>query len=91
MIRISVDGMSCANCARHVKEALAGLEGVAQVEVSRARQKQVHPPRRETQGLMLPPLQPDNRPGQALPLRLPRQRHFDKGQRNQAEKEGRAD
>ena len=34
MIRISVDGMSCANCARHVKEALAGLEGVAQVEVS---------------------------------------------------------
>ena len=36
MIRISIDGMSCANCARHVKEALTGLPGVAEVEVSLA-------------------------------------------------------
>ncbi|MFH1572219.1 MAG: heavy metal-associated domain-containing protein [Gemmatimonadota bacterium] len=34
MIRISVEGMSCANCARHVKEALAGLAGVDEVDVS---------------------------------------------------------
>lgn len=34
MIRIRVEGMSCPNCARHVKEALAGLEGVSEVKVS---------------------------------------------------------
>jgi len=33
-IKISIDGMSCENCVRHVKEALVGLEGVTQVEVS---------------------------------------------------------
>ncbi|MFC1525628.1 heavy-metal-associated domain-containing protein [Candidatus Latescibacterota bacterium] len=36
MIRVSIDGMSCQNCVRHVKEALSGLEGVTEVEVSLA-------------------------------------------------------
>ena len=36
MIRVSIDGMSCENCVRHVHEALAGLEGVTEVEVSLA-------------------------------------------------------
>lgn len=36
MIRISIDGMSCAHCVRHVQEALTGLPGVAEVEVSLA-------------------------------------------------------
>lgn len=34
MIRIAVDGMSCQNCVRHVREALARLPGVTQVRVS---------------------------------------------------------
>lgn len=34
MIRVSVAGMSCENCVRHVQETLARLEGVAEVEVS---------------------------------------------------------
>jgi copper chaperone CopZ len=34
MIVISVDGMTCENCVRHVKEALEGLTGVTAVEVS---------------------------------------------------------
>lgn len=34
MIKISIDGMSCENCVRHVKEALEGLAGVTGVEVS---------------------------------------------------------
>ena len=36
MIRVSIDGMSCENCVRHVREALSGLEGVTEVEVSLA-------------------------------------------------------
>jgi copper chaperone CopZ len=34
MILISIDGMSCQNCVRHVREALSGLPGVTQVRVS---------------------------------------------------------
>ena len=34
MIRVSIDGMSCENCVRHVKEALEGLPGASAVEVS---------------------------------------------------------
>lgn len=34
MIVISIDGMSCENCVRHVTEALEGMEGVTAVEVS---------------------------------------------------------
>jgi len=34
MIRISIDGMSCENCVRHVKEALSGLEEVTDIQVS---------------------------------------------------------
>ena len=34
MIKISIDGMSCENCVRHVREALAGLDGVTGVDVS---------------------------------------------------------
>lgn len=34
MIRLSIDGMSCENCVRHVREALEGLEGVVRVSVS---------------------------------------------------------
>ena len=34
MIVISIDGMSCENCMRHVREALEGLEGVTAVEVN---------------------------------------------------------
>ena len=34
MIRLSIDGMSCENCVRHVREALESLEGVVQVAVS---------------------------------------------------------
>lgn len=30
---LSVDGMSCASCMRHVERALAGLDGVGPVEV----------------------------------------------------------
>jgi copper chaperone CopZ len=33
-INVSIAGMSCENCQRHVQEALAGLDGVTQVEVS---------------------------------------------------------
>jgi copper chaperone CopZ len=36
MIDISIDGMSCENCVRHVREALAGLPGVEGVEVDLA-------------------------------------------------------
>ena len=34
MIRISIDGMSCQHCVHHVREALAGLEGVKVLAVS---------------------------------------------------------
>ena len=34
MIRLSIDGMSCENCVRHVCEALESLEGVVRVAVS---------------------------------------------------------
>ena len=34
MIRLSIDGMSCENCVRHVREALEGMEGVVRVLVS---------------------------------------------------------
>ena len=34
MIVISIDGMSCENCVRHVRESLEGLEGVTAVEVN---------------------------------------------------------
>ena len=34
MIKISIDGMSCENCVRHVREALSALDGVTGVEVS---------------------------------------------------------
>lgn len=34
MIRLSIGGMSCENCVRHVREALEGLEGVVRVSVS---------------------------------------------------------
>ena len=34
MIKLSIDGMSCENCVRHVREALEGLEGVVRVSVS---------------------------------------------------------
>ena len=30
---LSVEGMTCANCVRHVREALQGVEGVHQAEV----------------------------------------------------------
>ena len=33
-IRISIEGMSCENCVRHVREALSNLEGVTRVSVS---------------------------------------------------------
>ena len=33
MIRLSIDGMSCENCVRHVREALESLEGVVRVTV----------------------------------------------------------
>jgi len=32
--RISIEGMSCGHCVRHVKEALSELAGVTAVEVS---------------------------------------------------------
>jgi copper chaperone CopZ len=31
--QIIVEGMSCAHCVRHVKEALQELEGITQIEV----------------------------------------------------------
>ncbi|MFM8553156.1 MAG: heavy-metal-associated domain-containing protein [Acidimicrobiales bacterium] len=31
--RISVEGMTCQNCVRHVKEAIAEVAGVGSVEV----------------------------------------------------------
>jgi copper chaperone CopZ len=31
---LKVSGMSCQNCSRHVREALAGVAGVANVEVN---------------------------------------------------------
>jgi len=34
LIRLSIDGMSCENCVRHVREALESLEGVVWVAVS---------------------------------------------------------
>lgn len=34
MIRLSIDGMSCENCVRHVREVLEGLEGVVRVSVN---------------------------------------------------------
>lgn len=32
--KVSIEGMSCGNCARHVKEALGELNGVTHVEVN---------------------------------------------------------
>jgi len=34
MIEIKIGGMSCENCARHVREALAKLEGVQKVAIN---------------------------------------------------------
>ena len=34
MIRLSIDGMSCENCVRHVREALEGMDGVVRVSVN---------------------------------------------------------
>ena len=34
MIEIKIGGMSCENCARHVREALAKLEGVRKVSIN---------------------------------------------------------
>lgn len=34
MIEISISGMSCENCVRHVRQALSRLEGVKKVAVS---------------------------------------------------------
>ena len=34
MIEIKISGMSCENCARHVREALAKLEGVQKVSIN---------------------------------------------------------
>jgi copper chaperone CopZ len=34
VIRVHVEGMSCASCARHVKEALQNLSGVTAAQVS---------------------------------------------------------
>jgi copper chaperone CopZ len=33
MVRVTISGMSCSNCARHVREALSGLAGVTSVVV----------------------------------------------------------
>ncbi len=33
---LSVEGMSCASCVRHVKEALGALRGVSSVDVALA-------------------------------------------------------
>jgi copper chaperone CopZ len=33
-IHLEIDGMSCANCVQHVKEALEGSKGVLKAEVS---------------------------------------------------------
>ncbi len=33
-ITVSIQGMSCENCVRHVREALEGLDGVTRVEIS---------------------------------------------------------
>lgn len=37
MIEVALEGMSCENCARHVREALTRLPGVASVTVDLAR------------------------------------------------------
>ena len=34
MIEIKIGGMSCENCARHVREALTKLEGVGKVSIN---------------------------------------------------------
>ena len=34
MIEIKIGGMSCENCARHVREALTKLEGVRKVSIN---------------------------------------------------------
>ena len=34
MIEIKIGGMSCENCARHVREALSKLEGVQKVSIN---------------------------------------------------------
>ncbi len=34
MIEVKIGGMSCENCARHVREALAKLEGVQKVSIN---------------------------------------------------------
>ncbi|MEW6750370.1 MAG: heavy metal-associated domain-containing protein [Candidatus Latescibacterota bacterium] len=34
MIRVTIEGMSCQNCVRHVREALSRLPGVTRVQVS---------------------------------------------------------
>jgi copper chaperone len=33
-IELNIEGMSCNNCVRHVKEALEGVAGVQKAEVS---------------------------------------------------------
>lgn len=32
--KILVDGMKCENCAKHVKEALVGVDGITSVDVN---------------------------------------------------------
>lgn len=32
-VQLKVDGMTCQNCVRHVKEALENVEGVSSAEV----------------------------------------------------------
>lgn len=34
MIKVSIDGMSCQNCVRHVKQALENLDSVTAAEVA---------------------------------------------------------
>jgi copper chaperone len=33
-VELKVEGMTCNNCVRHVREALEGVDGVEKVEVS---------------------------------------------------------
>lgn len=44
MHTLTIDGMMCANCVRHVTKALTGLEGVsAEVDLERGTAKVTHP------------------------------------------------
>jgi copper chaperone CopZ len=41
---ISIEGMTCANCIRHVSDALSGIEGVALKEVGMGTARIEHDP-----------------------------------------------